>query len=184
MFFVFFASVCCYSFFIWRVCPRRRPFKQHRRVPTSSCRGLHTKGGQKTERDRRTLSLADFSLLLFHILTLGRHIPCHNGRFVISFICRRARFVGSTKTPESAVLAGSMQLLAGVKLCTGRVITNHPHYEDEELRDRTKQVVTARTMPLHSFVAFREIDCTPATGRSVCALAQRLVHSHTYTTVH
>ncbi|XP_019740049.1 probable C-mannosyltransferase DPY19L3 isoform X2 [Hippocampus comes] len=55
----------------------------------------------------------------------------------------------STKTPESAVLAGSMQLLAGVKLCTGRVITNHPHYEDEELRDRTKQVyqVYARRSP-------------------------------------
>ncbi|PIO31154.1 hypothetical protein AB205_0179700 [Aquarana catesbeiana] len=33
-----------------------------------------------------------------------------------------------------------MQLLAGVKLCTGRVLTNHPHYEDKTLRDRTKQV--------------------------------------------
>ncbi|XP_061669514.1 probable C-mannosyltransferase DPY19L3 isoform X2 [Syngnathoides biaculeatus] len=62
----------------------------------------------------------------------------------------------STKTPERAVLAGSMQLLAGIKLCTGRVITNHPHYEDKDLRDRTKQVyqVYARRSPreVHSIL--------------------------------
>ncbi|KAF7687993.1 hypothetical protein HF521_013999 [Silurus meridionalis] len=46
----------------------------------------------------------------------------------------------SGKTPKSAVFAGSMQLLAGIKLCTGRVLTNHPHYEDQALRERTKQV--------------------------------------------
>ncbi|XP_059848967.1 probable C-mannosyltransferase DPY19L3 isoform X2 [Hypanus sabinus] len=44
------------------------------------------------------------------------------------------------KTPKDAVFAGSMQLLAGIKLCTGRTITNHPHYEDKKLRDRTKQI--------------------------------------------
>uniref|UniRef100_A0A8D0DUZ2 Dpy-19 like C-mannosyltransferase 3 n=1 Tax=Salvator merianae TaxID=96440 RepID=A0A8D0DUZ2_SALMN len=43
-------------------------------------------------------------------------------------------------TPKNAVIAGSMQLLAGVKLCTGRILTNHPHYEDKSLRERTKQV--------------------------------------------
>ncbi|KAB5525937.1 hypothetical protein PHYPO_G00145940 [Pangasianodon hypophthalmus] len=46
----------------------------------------------------------------------------------------------SSKTPKSAVFAGSMQLLAGIKLCTGRVLTNHPHYEDQALRERTRQV--------------------------------------------
>uniref|UniRef100_A0A674NPI6 Dpy-19 like C-mannosyltransferase 3 n=1 Tax=Takifugu rubripes TaxID=31033 RepID=A0A674NPI6_TAKRU len=46
----------------------------------------------------------------------------------------------STKTPQHAVFAGSMQLLAGIKLCTGRVLTNHPHYEDKDLRERTQQV--------------------------------------------
>ncbi|KAM4614539.1 protein C-mannosyl-transferase DPY19L3 isoform 2-T3 [Discoglossus pictus] len=45
-----------------------------------------------------------------------------------------------SNTPNNAVFAGSMQLLAGVKLCTGRVLTNHPHYEDKTLRERTKQV--------------------------------------------
>ncbi|XP_068432144.1 protein C-mannosyl-transferase DPY19L3 isoform X2 [Clinocottus analis] len=55
----------------------------------------------------------------------------------------------STKTSTTAVFAGSMQLLAGIKLCTGRVLTNHPHYEDKDLRERTKQVyqVYARRSP-------------------------------------
>ncbi|KAJ8247353.1 hypothetical protein GJAV_G00245400 [Gymnothorax javanicus] len=46
----------------------------------------------------------------------------------------------SSKTSKKAVFAGSMQLLAGIKLCTGRVLTNHPHYEDRELRERTRQL--------------------------------------------
>ncbi|XP_038077651.1 probable C-mannosyltransferase DPY19L3 isoform X2 [Patiria miniata] len=44
------------------------------------------------------------------------------------------------QTPKAAVFSGSMQLLAGVKLCTGRKLTNHPHYEDKELRERTLQL--------------------------------------------
>ncbi|BFZ09497.1 hypothetical protein BsWGS_12536 [Bradybaena similaris] len=43
-------------------------------------------------------------------------------------------------TPITASFTGSMQLLAGVKLCTGRHITNHPHYEDQYLRHKTKQL--------------------------------------------
>lgn len=58
-----------------------------------------------------------------------------NVSFIVCFVC-----ACSSKTPQHAVFAGSMQLLAGIKLCTGRVLTNHPHYEDKELRDRTKQV--------------------------------------------
>ncbi|XP_062246238.1 probable C-mannosyltransferase DPY19L3 isoform X2 [Platichthys flesus] len=55
----------------------------------------------------------------------------------------------STNTHKGAVFAGSMQLLAGIKLCTGRVLTNHPHYEDKDLRERTRQVyqVYARQSP-------------------------------------
>ncbi|KAG9352524.1 hypothetical protein JZ751_020938, partial [Albula glossodonta] len=47
-----------------------------------------------------------------------------------------------SKTSKKAVFAGSMQLLAGIKLCTGRILTNHPHYEDRALRERTKQYVS------------------------------------------
>lgn len=46
----------------------------------------------------------------------------------------------SNSTAPTASFAGSMQLLAGVKLCTGRHITNHPHYENKWLREQTVQV--------------------------------------------
>ncbi|XP_044023959.1 probable C-mannosyltransferase DPY19L3 isoform X3 [Siniperca chuatsi] len=65
----------------------------------------------------------------------------------------------STKTPKRAVFAGSMQLLAGIKLCTGRVLTNHPHYEDKDLRERTRQVyqVYARRSPEEVYGILRTV---------------------------
>jgi len=42
--------------------------------------------------------------------------------------------------PKDAAFTGSMQLLAGVRLCTWRPITNHPHFEDQDLRDRTREL--------------------------------------------
>ena len=45
------------------------------------------------------------------------------------------------ETPKNAAFTGSMQLLAGVRLCTWRPITNHPHFEDKALRDRTREVI-------------------------------------------
>lgn len=53
-------------------------------------------------------------------------------------------------TPKDAAFSGSMQLLAGVKLCTGRKLTNHPHFEDKELRERTFQ--------LYQFYAKRSVQ--------------------------
>lgn len=54
-------------------------------------------------------------------------------------------------TSSTAAFAGSMQLLAGVKLCTGRAITNHPHFEDKWLRLRTKMVSFSFTLTRHHF---------------------------------
>ncbi|CAL8106606.1 unnamed protein product [Calicophoron daubneyi] len=42
-------------------------------------------------------------------------------------------------TDKNALFAGSMQLMAGVKLCSDRPIANHPHYENRRLRERTVQ---------------------------------------------
>uniref|UniRef100_A0A1I7X985 Beta-lactamase domain-containing protein n=1 Tax=Heterorhabditis bacteriophora TaxID=37862 RepID=A0A1I7X985_HETBA len=46
----------------------------------------------------------------------------------------------SKNTERDAIFTGSMQLMAGVKLCTGRRITNHPHFENKALRDRTRKL--------------------------------------------
>jgi len=43
-------------------------------------------------------------------------------------------------TDKDAVISGSMQLMAGVKLCSDRTVTNHPHFEDLDLRMRTKEL--------------------------------------------
>lgn len=56
-------------------------------------------------------------------------------RLLIKFL-----LISRKNTPKAAAMTGTMQLLAGVKLCTGRPITNHPHYEDKMLRLRTREV--------------------------------------------
>lgn len=47
----------------------------------------------------------------------------------------------NNSTRKDASFSGSMQLLAGVKCCTSRRLTNHPHFEDDSLREVTKQVL-------------------------------------------
>ena len=58
-------------------------------------------------------------------------------------------FATSSDTAPDAAFAGSMQLLAGVKLCTGRTITNHPHFENKLLRERTVQVCMVNAWHVH-----------------------------------
>lgn len=77
------------------------------------------------------------------------------------------------QTPKTAVFSGSMQLLAGVKLCTGRRLTNHPHYEDKQLRDKTLQ--------LYQYYARRSAqdvyDIHHATGTDFIILEDSICHA-------
>ena len=43
-------------------------------------------------------------------------------------------------TKQSSVFSGTMQVMSMVKLSTDRAVTNHPHYEDKKLRDKTFDV--------------------------------------------
>ncbi|KAK3593826.1 hypothetical protein CHS0354_011427 [Potamilus streckersoni] len=64
------------------------------------------------------------------------------------------------ETPKGASFTGSMQLMAGVKLCTGRPITNHPHYEDKHLRLKTKELyqVYARRSPEEIYIILKKYN--------------------------
>lgn len=68
-------------------------------------------------------------------------------------------WIGNNTAP-TASFAGSMQLLAGVKCCTGRHVTNHPHFEDKALRDRTKDVyqIYAHRTPEEVYKILKSFD--------------------------
>ncbi|RUS88376.1 hypothetical protein EGW08_003832 [Elysia chlorotica] len=63
-------------------------------------------------------------------------------------------------TAPGAAFTGSMQLLAGVKLCTGRPITNHPHFEDKHLRSKTLQLyqIYGRRSPEDVYSILKQYD--------------------------
>ena len=75
----------------------------------------------------------------------------------------------SENTPPDASFTGSMQLLAGVKLCTDRHITNHPHYENKFLRERTRQV----TMKIPFYLPL--VDRTNSYFRNLSVISDYLV---------
>lgn len=78
-------------------------------------------------------------------------------------------------THKSSAISGSMQLMAGVKLCTGRPITNHPHFEDKRLRDRTRELyqMYAKTNPEEVFNILQKYNASYIILEDSICLAHR-----------
>eukprot|EP00092_Neocalanus_flemingeri_P010313 GFUD01011110.1.p1 GENE.GFUD01011110.1~~GFUD01011110.1.p1 ORF type:complete len:1009 (-),score=246.24 GFUD01011110.1:254-3280(-) len=78
-------------------------------------------------------------------------------------------------TAQASAISGSMQLMAGVKLCTGRTVTNHPHFEDKNLRDRTKQLyqMYAKTSPEDVFSILHKYNASYIILEDSICLAHR-----------
>merc|ERR1719402_663975 len=78
-------------------------------------------------------------------------------------------------TDPADAISGSMQLLAGVKLCTGRTLTNHPHFEDKHLRDRTKELyqMYAKVSPLVVHTNLRKYNASYVILEDSICLAHR-----------
>ena len=93
---------------------------------------------------------------------------------VVSHILIRHCLFSSNTTPKTASFSGSMQLLAGVKLCTGRPITNHPHYEDKGLRKRTKEVRSKRVYLCYDITGRSDLKEPPGTHYDAILLGLRV----------
>lgn len=82
-----------------------------------------------------------------------------------------------SSTPKDSAFTGSMQLMAAVKLSTDRAITNHPHYENKFLRQRTKEVyqIYARREPSEVHKILRRHGTTHIVlENSICFSRQEL----------
>ncbi|XP_003493984.1 C-mannosyltransferase dpy-19 [Bombus impatiens] len=95
--------------------------------------------GLKNEMTKTALTLLLISAMSYHGLERLQEERSIIGEY--SDIEQEELFEWIKKnTPEHAVFAGKMSLMANLMLSTGRPIVNNPYYESKEMRDRTMKV--------------------------------------------
>ncbi|XP_065185191.1 protein C-mannosyl-transferase DPY19L3-like [Sycon ciliatum] len=104
---------------------------------------LLSRVGVKSEKAARVLQhlvvLAMAGFLVYTYLPIISEELGYLGEFYDPDTVALMKWI-TKSTRTTAAFAGSMQLMAGVKLCTGHPIANHPHYEDRRLRERTWEI--------------------------------------------
>ena len=140
----------------------------------------------------RSISQKKLTRLLIGYLAISSVLGCYN-------VYKQMQVFGEYNNPmmeelvlwirgnthENAVFAGSMSTMANIKLSTGRPIANHPHYENLDIRERTRKIyqIFARVDPsrVHTtlkglgiqYVVVEDGFCNKET-RSGCKLADAL----------
>jgi len=131
--------------------------------------------------NRRVMNFTRHLILLFVILLLASHQkPIIDKEmedlreFYDPDTVDLMQWIDQNSEPDDA-FSGSMQLLAGVKLCTGRTLTNHPHFEDKALRDRTKELyqMYAKVSPLVVHTNLRKYNASYVILEDSICLAHR-----------
>jgi len=131
--------------------------------------------------NRRVMNFTRHLILLFVILLLASHQkPIIDKEmedlreFYDPDTVDLMQWIQQNSEPDDA-FTGSMQLLAGVKLCTGRTLTNHPHFEDKHLRDRTKELyqMYAKVSPLEVHTNLRKYNASYVILEDSICLAHR-----------
>ena len=102
--------------------------------------------------------IADFSLNGISLITYSSLQAQRNIMGEYNNPDQEELFMWIDKSVEKqGVFAGSMPLMANLRLSTGRPIVNHPHYEDVGLRERTKKVYQVCTDSLQIYVILLKV---------------------------
>lgn len=95
----------------------------------------------KDRETRWTVAFALISLISASGVKTVLHQHSHQGEYSNPALEDLLTFINDYAEPTDS-FAGPMPLMANILLSTGRPVVNHPHYENEALREKTKNIYT------------------------------------------